>query len=120
MQGQALCAACALASPCQLSYVLAVQVPDHSRAEDIPVVMPQKQYSTLGNAAKSPSPPIAWKLNAPRDVSKSMCSRLLCHHPSCVCLSWVLLGCVLEANMTSAQSQPSLKAGHELLCSGTM
>lgn len=65
---------------CLLSCVLPVQVPDHCRAEDIPVVMPQKQYSTLGIAAKGPSPPIAWKLDAPKNVSKSRNSQLLCHN----------------------------------------
>ncbi|CAL5222970.1 g5411 [Coccomyxa viridis] len=44
-------------------------VPDHSRAADVPLFMPHKQYSTLGQAAKGPSPPIAWKLKASRNVS---------------------------------------------------
>jgi len=48
-------------------------MPDHSRPENIPPVMPQKHYDTLGKAARGPNPPIAWKLNAERltHISKS-------------------------------------------------
>ena len=67
------------------SHVLPVQVPDHGRAEDTPVVMPQKQYSTLGIAAKGPSLPVAWKLDAPGNVSKSKNSQLL-YHQSQICM----------------------------------
>ena len=70
---------CSCIEPCAHDNVL-MQVPDHSRAEDVPAFMPYQQYSTLGQDGKGPSPPVAWKLKAPRAFTAGIF--LICMLPS--------------------------------------